>query len=206
MTDKELATIEQVETIAPIADTRMPKLGEVRKSSEIGKRSYCHYIWSACVDCGKERWVQVNRKRPQRHCYVCGMKARRPRDINGKRNPAWRGGRIRTSCGYIRIWLPSDHPFYPMATQDGYIREHRLVVAQRLGRCLLPSEKVHHVNGIRDDNRDENLKLVSPADHRVYTDLCRTCELRREIRLLRWQVKELAAALQGKLEAQKEEQ
>jgi len=72
-------------------------------------------------------------------------------------NPRWNGGRYVDVHGYV--WVL--HPDHPNAATNGYIREHRLVLEQKLGRLLLPEEIPHHLNGIKDDNRPENLVLYS---------------------------------------------
>ena len=54
-----------------------------------------------------------------------------------------------------------------MATKQGYVAEHRLVMEQAIGRYLEAGEVVHHINHDRGDNRIENLRLMSDSEHRA---------------------------------------
>ena len=75
-------------------------------------------------------------------------------------------GRRRSFQGYIYVYRP-DHPLCSKGKNMlGYIREHRVVWEEANGRLLDRREDVHHVNGIKDDNRPENLIALSKADHR----------------------------------------
>ncbi len=69
----------------------------------------------------------------------------------------WQGGEIIHQGKYILIHKPS-HPF---CDGKGYVRRSRLVMEKHLGRYLTKKEVMHHINGIRDDDRIENLMLFS---------------------------------------------
>ncbi len=67
------------------------------------------------------------------------------------------GHRDLDSNGYVRVNLGRDER--RASRNDGRVLEHRWVMERTLGRELLPDETVHHVNGVKADNRPGNLEL-----------------------------------------------
>ena len=248
----------------------MPNIGDTKRAPEIGHKGHSLYKYSACTNCGRERWVRVAdleqgrglicencgysgteyyqrmikgirvlgamraselgkplpkfRKRDpwyyKHQCAVCGQETwHMKRDLHracsprcgsvitstkgrGEGNKNWKGGRFNQSNGYIFTLLYPESPFYSMAgaKSHGYVLEHRLIMAQHLGRCLSSVEVIHHINGVKDDNRIENLELLpNNASHQPYNNLQRRVkELEQSvekyitrIKLLEWRVREL---------------
>lgn len=106
-----------------------------------------------CI-CGK---VKQTRKNNQKFCsHSCFSKSR-----IGNKASNWKGGRRISGNGYVYI-LKKNHPF---CDTHGYVFEHRLVMEIVLERFLESYEIVHHINGIKTDNRIENLVLTRRGEH-----------------------------------------
>lgn len=122
---------------------------EVEKlnTTEIGK--ICHVSWATI----REWLVKFNIDRRKPSEYIA-MACKR-----GENHRWWKGGKKKDSQGYIYIWKPN-HPF-----SKKYIAEHRLAMEKHLGRYLKKDEIVHHINGVRTDNRIENLELTNIKKH-----------------------------------------
>lgn len=136
-----------------------------------------------CIQCGKEfKTYKKNKKYCSRNCYflsqnpigekfcvVCdksfdhaGQRSRKycSRKCmgianSGKNNYFWEGGRHHTHRGYIRITVAPYKRKY----------EHVLIMEEHIGRNLKNNENVHHINGVKHDNRLENLKLLTIKEH-----------------------------------------
>ncbi len=132
------------------------EVGTIKRGREIGQsaaKGSQKFIWQACEECGALRWVQLRKGQPVSfRCFSC------------KISPNYKGCRW-YNRGYVNLRISPDDFFYPMVKKSGYVLEHRLVMARSLGRCLHPWEVVHHKNGVRNDNRRENLELVVRGTH-----------------------------------------
>lgn len=140
--------------------------------SNIEYKNGIQYIWVTCPDCGKRRRVHAgsfkhNRSSPK--CFTHGHMERwkKQRAIERGRKVCF------NSKTYNKYWqvhiaaLPPDQAEIakPMANKQGYVFEHRLVMALHLKRPLLPYEIVHHKDGNGQNNQIENLELFVKSHH-----------------------------------------
>jgi len=104
-----------------------------------------------CERCGQIREVLLMGGKPRsKLCRRCNVIVNRPH---------WKGGDA-TLHGYVLVYKP-DHP---KAYKTGYIKRARIVLEEKLGRYLFP----HHLNGIKSDDRPENLVEMLDKDHKIF--------------------------------------
>lgn len=93
----------------------------------------------------------------------------------GVNNPSWKGGRYRKPNGYIMVQVDD----------KSYKREHIVNIEKHIKRELkIGEEVVHHINGVRDDNRIENLILMFKREHDRYHLILRNKSIKCETQTL----------------------
>ena len=166
---------------------RKPRTGETRECAVCGTAFYrqravldkgmgrycsraCHnaaqrkeQVTKPCERCGREmrlRPSETVRRFCSKRCEALA-KTKRPtgREHNGR--PV-----IEHSTGYLMIYEPT----HPGANRSGRVLEHRWIVEQALGRSLTRAEQVDHINRDKQDNRLENLQILTPTAHTVKTN------------------------------------
>lgn len=101
------------------------------------------------------RRLNIGRTTIARMVRRYGLKTQRTGPRSGEKHPDWKGGRTIDRHGYVLAYYPN----HPRARMGRYVFEHRLVMEKHLGRYLTHTEVVHHKNGVKADNRLENLEL-----------------------------------------------
>jgi ribosomal protein S27AE len=114
------------------------------------------YYEKSCEECG-DRFVASHKK-----ISHCGKSCSGKNNNLGEKSHFWNGGKFIDSRGYVNV-LKRDHPH--AMKPNFYIKEHRLIAENKLGRYLKKGEVVHHINGIKHDNRPENLVVMTPSQH-----------------------------------------
>jgi len=127
-----------------------PLCREIKDKEKLSRYEGSHQ--GTCVDCGKS----VVRRSIR--CRVCDNKARTGYFLADK-NPNWRGGKTRSN-GYVYLRVGSTEERH-----HAYRGEHIVVWEEAKGKPLPKGWVIHHFNGIKDDNRIENLVAMSRKRH-----------------------------------------
>ena len=135
-----------------------PVINDIRRAKEFGFNNRHLRQYRECPQCHQPRWVDISDPLNMT-CVSC-------KNLNqqstGNKNFT---GIHRKRTGYVSIYVERTDFFHEMADDNHHVPEHRLVMAKYLGRNLTPFEVVHHKNGIKDDNRIENLELSTKHAH-----------------------------------------
>lgn len=158
-----------------------PHLGRLETSRWCTRE--CYYksrrVYKTCPLCGGGYYYL--RGRPRHRCWSCRKVGPVPGSCRKHYNKR----------GYVYVYQP-DHPSVQGKPYQ-HVAEHRLVLEKVLGRYLKPWENVHHLNGVKDDNRPENLELwtVNQPAGQTKEYLHELVEARRRVKELEAQLTEL---------------
>jgi hypothetical protein len=120
------------------------------------KNGHSHVAWRCVCECGKAKIVSAFSLKSG-YSKSCGcFKLDQQHAHRGPHSKCYRNGRTNKE-GYV---LLTDWE-HPNANKRGRVLEHISVMSKHIGRPLMSGEEVHHKNGIRSDNRIENLELRS---------------------------------------------
>ena len=121
------------------------------QSKLIGEKNYNWKGTAICPTCGSYK------KHNAKQCQKCYLSKR-----IGDNHPSWKGGLLKNN-GYIYI-LNHQHP---SSDNKGYIARTHLIAEKIINRFLKKSEVIHHINGIKNDDRPENLYLFSSQSNHI---------------------------------------
>lgn len=145
--------------------------GHPRTRAYLKRCVVCHVMFLANI------WHKNKQSTCSKQCGMVLFHKNNPDQNTAEKSARWKGGRFHAGGGYVKCYAPH----HPSVRDKGkrYVFEHRLVMEGLIGRFLLPHESVHHKNGVRDDNRPENLELWAhshPSGQRVEEQQhCPTC-------------------------------
>jgi hypothetical protein len=158
-----------------------------------GKRRRCYWCNGpkkrtgetlVCAHCGQgfyaARWQLL--EEPGRQPVYCSKPCKyAAMRLNGP------GYEYRRQDGYIQVYYPT----HPDAPKSGWMLKHRVVAEAKYGRRLARAEHVHHLNGIKDDNRPENLEVLGAGAHALLSSqqgVVQRQSIRAELAALRMEV------------------
>ena len=129
----------------------MQQIGEITKG-KYGKK----FIWISCPMCSHPRWMRLE-------YYIRGKKTGICRKCFGSltTSKGKRWGNGHTHEGYVFVRKEG----HPRANKQGYVKRAVLVMEESMRRYLQHNEHTHHINKIRDDDRWDNLLVLSNSEH-----------------------------------------
>lgn len=148
-----------LEVICPYCN-ESHRISKSRFNETKSKKFYCcreHWkldskVSIKCLVCNKKKILYRSDRKIKNRGQFCSKKCARKATPTGKDNKHWQGGRIVDSKGYIRIWD---------LKKRRYVLEHRIV----MDVVANPTIHIHHKNGIKSDNRPENLEKLTHSEH-----------------------------------------
>jgi len=96
---------------------------------------------------------------------VPDMRGKHGFQLKGNKHHRWNRGKIISAEGYVKVRVGKAHP---LADPNGYAHEHYLVWVSAGNRFPRKGEVIHHANEQKDDNRLENLKMITRSEHNAH--------------------------------------